>query len=204
MCTFFSGFSDPDPFPPRQYPNTVALPLPSQLRERLWKAIPDASRVLIRVFSSRRGCRRSEPKTPNLRREKWSRGQEGGGTWSAGGVGKVGRNQERTPGSEAVSASKRQPSYHHLVPVTSAGPTCSMSAPSHSPAPIVVRLRGHRSASERKEISSRATSAAEPAPKSKLGIGFGCSPAPESRPRAHATQGEGPEVGLPCVSFKGG
>lgn len=56
------------------------------------------------------------------------RGEEGGGTCDKGGVGRVGRNQERTPGREAGSASKTKPSWHYPVPVTSAGPTCSMSA----------------------------------------------------------------------------
>lgn len=79
--------------------------------------------------------------------------EKGGGTWDAAGAGRVGRNQQRTPGREAESADKTQPSYHP-APVTSPGPTCSMSATAQSlPAPAAVRLGSPGSASERNRIS---------------------------------------------------
>lgn len=74
------------------------------------------------------GRRGSAPETPKPRAERSeAQRRKGGGTWDAGGVGRVGRNQERTLGRKARSASKTQPLWHYLVLVTSAEPTCSMS-----------------------------------------------------------------------------
>lgn len=53
------------------------------------------------------GPRTVDARDPRTRRGvEQGQAEEGGGTWGAGGVGRVGRNYERTPAREAGSAGK--------------------------------------------------------------------------------------------------
>lgn len=147
-------------------PTTQISCLASPLRVRLWTASWDALPGRSRVGGPRK-VSAGAPRTP--RGAERGRAEKGGGTWGAGGAGRVGPNQQRTPGREAESADKTQPSYHP-APVTSPGPTCSMSAIAQAlPAPAAAWLCCPGAPPSGTGSPGGATSAAEPAPECELG-----------------------------------
>lgn len=195
-------------FPPLSEPLTPAhiqLPSPTTQTSCLASPLRVKSEALEgdpgrppRALSGGRGCGGSAPEPPEPRAGADRGGAEkGGGTWDAAGAGRVGRNQQRTPGREAESADKTQRSYHP-APVTSPVPTCSMSATAQSlPAPAALRLGSPGSASERNRISQLRYFRRWARPLLRMELCVECSPAPslQSPPPSPWAPAGGPEVG---------